>query len=153
MAGDSLRLSGEAINLAILEMNQQGGGTVVVPDGVFYTGPITMKSNVRLHLSDGAVLKFVPDVRLYFPAVLTRWEGVDCWNARPLIYAFGETNIAITGGGTIDGGAGPDNWWKRQREIERSDFRPSPGAPEMRASRPTTILRVYFLLASSRKVA
>ena len=135
VAGDSLRLSGEAINLAILEMNQQGGGTVVVPDGVFYTGPITMKSNVRLHLSDSAVLKFVPDVRLYFPAVLTRWEGVDCWNARPLIYAFGETNIAITGGGTIDGGAGPDNWWKRQREIERSDFRPSPGAPEMRASR------------------
>ena len=133
--GDSLKLSGEAINLAILEMNQQGGGTVVVPDGVFYTGPITMKSNVRLHLSDGAVLKFVPDVRLYFPAVLTRWEGVDCWNARPLIYAFGETNIAITGGGTIDGGAGPDNWWKRQREIERSDFRPSPDAPVKRASR------------------
>lgn len=135
VAGDSLNLSGEAINLAIVELSRQGGGTVIVPEGTFYTGPITMKSNVNLHISEGATLKFVPDVSLYMPAVLTRWEGIDCYNARPLIYAYGETNIAITGKGTIDGGAGPDNWWKRQREIERRDFRPSPEAPVMRASR------------------
>jgi len=133
--GDSVHLSSEAVNLAILSMNQSGGGTVIVPEGTFYTGPITLKSNVRLHLSDGAVLKFSTDRSLYFPAVLTRWEGVDCYNARPLIYAYGETNIAITGKGTIDGCAAKENWWGRQASVERSDFRESPTSPLHRASR------------------
>lgn len=133
--GDSLNLSHEAINLAILSMNQSGGGTVIVPKGTFYTGPITLKSNVRLHLSEGAVLKFSTDRSLYFPAVLTRWEGVDCYNASPLIYAYGETNIAITGSGTIDGCASKENWWGRQSSVERSDFRESPSSPLHRASR------------------
>jgi len=102
----------DAINQAIVTCNQAGGGTVVIPKGVFYTGPITLKSNVNLHFEDGAVLKFSTDQKLYFPAVLTRWEGVDCWNAHPLIYAYGETNIAITGKGTIDGQGANENWWK-----------------------------------------
>lgn len=102
----------DAINHAIITCNQAGGGTVVIPKGVFYTGPITLKSNVNLHFEDGAVLKFSTDQKLYFPAVLTRWEGVDCWNARPLIYAYGETNIAITGKGTIDGQGANENWWR-----------------------------------------
>lgn len=101
----------EAINLAILACTQAGGGTVIIPDGDFYTGPITLKSNVNLHLKEGARLKFLTDQHLYFPAVLTRWEGLDCYNARPLIYAYGETNIAITGKGTIDGQATNENWW------------------------------------------
>lgn len=101
----------EAINLAILTCNQNGGGTVLVPKGEFYTGPVTLKSNVRLHLEEGAELKFSSDKRLYTPVVLTRWEGVDCYNLRPLIYAYGETNIAITGKGTIDGQATNENWW------------------------------------------
>jgi len=102
----------DAINQAIITCNQAGGGTVVIPKGVFYTGPITLKSNVNLHFEDGAVLKFSTDQKLYFPAVLTRWEGVDCWNAHPLIYAYGETNIAITGKGTIDGQGANENWWR-----------------------------------------
>ncbi|OJX90399.1 MAG: glycoside hydrolase [Paludibacter sp. 47-17] len=101
----------EAINLAILTCNQNGGGMVLVPKGEFYTGPVTLKSNVRLHLEEGAELKFSSDKRLYTPVVLTRWEGVDCYNLRPLIYAYGETNIAITGKGTIDGQATNENWW------------------------------------------
>ena len=96
-------LNHEAINRAILACNQQGGGTVIVPRGEFFTGPITLKSNVRLHLEEGAELKFSPDKSLYTPTVLTRWEGLDCYNLRPLIYAYGETNIAITGKGIIDG--------------------------------------------------
>jgi len=102
----------DAINQAIITCNQAGGGTVVIPKGVFYTGPLTLKSNVNLHFEDGAVLKFSTDQKLYFPAVLTRWEGVDCWNAHPLIYAYGETNIAITGKGTIDGQGANENWWR-----------------------------------------
>lgn len=101
----------EAINQAIIKCSLNGGGTVVVPKGTFYTGPITLKSNVNLHISEGATLKFSTDQSLYFPAVLTRWEGVDCYNAHPLIYAYGETNIAITGKGTIDGQGSNNTWW------------------------------------------
>ena len=101
----------DAINRAILECSQNGGGTVLVPKGNFYTGPLTLKSNVNLHLEDGATLKFLTDPNLYYPAVLTRWEGIDCYNARPLIYAYGETNIAITGKGIIDGQGSNEAWW------------------------------------------
>lgn len=101
----------EAINLAITTCSLQGGGTVVVPQGTFYTGPLTLKSNVNLHISEGAVLKFSTDQSLYFPGVITRWEGIDCYNARPLIYAYGESNIAITGRGTIDGQGSNETWW------------------------------------------
>ena len=101
----------EQINLAITTCNQEGGGTVVIPKGTFYTGPITMKSNVNLHLEEGATLKFSTDQKLYFPGVITRWEGLDCYNARPLIYAYGESNIAITGKGTIDGQGSNEAWW------------------------------------------
>ena len=101
----------EAINLAITTCSLQGGGTVVVPQGTFYTGPLTLKSNVNLHISEGAILKFSTDQSLYFPGVITRWEGIDCYNARPLIYAYGESNIAITGRGTIDGQGSNETWW------------------------------------------
>ena len=101
----------EVINQAITACSLAGGGTVVVPKGTFFTGPITLKSNVNLHVSEGATLKFSTDQSLYFPGVITRWEGIDCYNARPLIYAYGETNIAITGKGTIDGQGSKEAWW------------------------------------------
>ena len=101
----------EAINQAIVACSLNGGGTVLVPAGTFFTGPITLKSNVNLHVAEGATLKFDTDQSLYFPGVITRWEGVDCYNAHPLIYAYGETNIAITGKGTIDGQGSNDTWW------------------------------------------
>ena len=101
----------EAINQAIVTCCLNGGGTVVVPKGTFYSGPITLKSNVNFHVEEGAVLKFSTDQSLYFPGVITRWEGIDCYNARPLIYAYGETNIAITGKGTIDGQGSNETWW------------------------------------------
>jgi polygalacturonase len=106
-----ISLAHEAINLAITTCSQAGGGTVVIPDSTYITGPITLKSNVNLHLSDGAVLKFSTDPDLYYPAVLTRWEGIDCYNAHPLIYAYGESNIAITGKGTLDAQGANENWW------------------------------------------
>lgn len=105
-----VKLAHEAINLAITVCNQNGGGTVVIPDSTYLTGPITMLSNVNLHFEDGARLKFATDPNLYYPAVLTRWEGIDCYNARPLIYAYGAENIALTGKGTLDG-QGENTWW------------------------------------------
>jgi polygalacturonase len=111
--GDSAVLNHKAINEAITTCANAGGGMVVVPEGIFHTGPIVLKSNVNLHLNEGAVLKFSPEAALYFPAVLTRWEGTDCYNAHPLIYAYQAQNIAITGAGTIDGSAANDNWWAK----------------------------------------
>ncbi|MBQ0057731.1 MAG: glycoside hydrolase family 28 protein [Bacteroidales bacterium] len=104
-------LAHDAINLAITVCNQNGGGTVVIPDSTYVTGPITLLSNVRLHLSDGARLNFSTTQSLYFPGVLTRWEGIDCYNARPLIYAYGAENIAITGKGVLDAQGSNSNWW------------------------------------------
>ena len=101
----------EAINQAIITCSQEGGGTVLVPKGTFYTGPITLKSNVNLDVEEGAILKFSTVQELYFPAVITRWEGLDCYNAHPLIYAYGETNIALTGKGIIDGQGSNEHWW------------------------------------------
>lgn len=101
----------EAINRAITECALAGGGRVVVPADTFYTGPLTLKSRVELHLETGAVLRFSTDPRLYYPAVLTRWEGIDCYNAHPLIYAYGETDVAVTGRGVIDGQGSKETWW------------------------------------------
>lgn len=101
----------DAIAKAIAAANAAGGGRVVVPPGVFHTGAIHLKSNVNLHVSEGATLQFLTDPKKYLPAVYTRWEGVECMNYSPLIYAFEQENIAITGKGTLDGGADLTNWW------------------------------------------
>ncbi|HEY0947706.1 MAG TPA: glycoside hydrolase family 88 protein [Opitutaceae bacterium] len=100
----------EAIAKAIAACNQAGGGRVVIPAGEWHTGAIHLKSNVNLHVSEGATLKFSTDPKKY-PIVFTRWEGVECMNYSPLIYAFEQENIAITGRGTLDGQADWDNWW------------------------------------------
>lgn len=101
----------QAINAAIDSCSASGGGYVVVPQGEWTTGPIQIKSNVNLVISDGATLKFSKQYEDYLPSVLTRWEGVDCYNLKPLIYAYDATNIAITGKGIIDGQGSKENWW------------------------------------------
>jgi polygalacturonase len=83
-----------------------GGGRVVVPAGIFFcNGPIHLKSNVNLHVSEGATIRFSAEPDAYLPAVLTRFEGTLLYGHSPRIYARGQTNIAITGRGTIDGNA------------------------------------------------
>lgn len=109
--GDSTALYHENINNAILACHNAGGGKVVVPQGTFYTGPITLLSNVNLHIEKGATLKFSTNPTDYFPAVLSRWEGIDCYNAHPLIYAYQAENIALTGEGTLDGQGSKTDWW------------------------------------------
>ncbi len=101
----------KAINKAIEECSKKGGGKVVVPAGTYNTGAIRLKSNVNLEIQKDAKLQFVFDKSLY-PIVKTRWEGMDCMNLSPCIYAYGEKNIAITGEGTIDGGGSNQTWWK-----------------------------------------
>jgi unsaturated rhamnogalacturonyl hydrolase len=99
-----------AITAAVDACAAAGGGRVVVPAGEFSTGPIVLKSNVNLHVREGATLKFSTDPARY-PLVFTRWEGIECMNHCPLVYAFEQTNVAVTGKGTLDGQAARENWW------------------------------------------
>ena len=100
-----------AIAKAIAACSAAGGGHVVVPAGEFLTGAIHLKSNVDLHLDEGATLRFSTDPTAYLPVVATRWEGTECLNYSPFIYAFEQENIAVTGRGTLDGSASHENWW------------------------------------------
>ncbi len=100
----------KAINKAIAACSKKGGGRVIVPAGTFLTGAITMLSHVNLVIEKDAVLKFAFEPDLY-PIVPTRWEGIDCHNLSPCIYAYKQTDIAVTGEGTIDGSGANDTWW------------------------------------------
>lgn len=101
----------KAINKAIQLCSAAGGGKVIVPEGTWNTGAITMKSHVNLVVEKGATLLFAFDTKLY-PIVKTRWEGLDCMNYQPCVYAYQAKDIAITGEGTIDGNGSNDTWWK-----------------------------------------
>lgn len=108
---DSVTLNTEAFRAAIEACNAAGGGRVVVPQGVFLTGAIHLKSNVNLHLAEGAVIRFSRNDDDYLPVVFTRWEGVELYNYSPFIYAYEQENVAITGKGTLDGNATAEHWW------------------------------------------
>jgi polygalacturonase len=101
----------DAINRAIEVCSMAGGGTVLIPEGNFLTGAIRLKSNVNLHLSEGSRLTFSTDVMDYYPLVRTRWEGMELIHISPLIYAYRENNIAISGKGILDG-QGSKLFWK-----------------------------------------
>lgn len=89
-----------------------GGGTVVVPEGSWHSGPIHLSSNINLHVETGATIEFTSKREAYLPAVFTRWEGTECYNYSPLIYAKDCHDVAITGDGTLKGN-GMDWWdWK-----------------------------------------
>ena len=110
-SGNTAKKNQKAIQKAIDTCSKKGGGRVIVPAGQkFLTGAITLKSGVNLVVEDGAVLEFAFEPDLY-PIVPTRWEGLDCWNLSPLIYAYQQKDIAITGKGTIDGGGSRETWW------------------------------------------
>jgi len=101
----------DAFKNAIDECNKNGGGNVLVPEGTFLTGPILLKSNVNLHVSENAVVLFSKEYSKYLPVVFTRWEGVECMNYSPMIYAYEQENIAVSGKGILDGQGSNDNWW------------------------------------------
>lgn len=107
----SAAVNQKAINNAILACSKAGGGKVIIPAGIWNTGAIRLQNHVNLVVKKGATLLFAFEPKLY-PLVKTRWEGMDCINYSPLIYAYGCKDIAITGQGTIDGNGSNDTWWK-----------------------------------------
>src|SRR6185437_3863898 len=101
-----------AIKSAIAACNKTGGRRVRIPAGTYFVkGPIHLLSNVNLHLDDKAIVKFSTNDDDYLPNVLTRFEGVELMNYSPLVYAYGQTNIAVTGKGILDGQANNEHWW------------------------------------------
>src|SRR5215210_7970570 len=109
--GDGKTDATESFRKAIAACAKAGGGRVVVPTGSFLTGAIHLRSNVNLHVSAGATIKFSQDPAKYLPLVFSRWEGMELMNYSPFIYAFEQQNIAITGEGTLDGQSDDAHWW------------------------------------------
>ena len=116
--GDGITLNSEAFANAIDALSELGGGRLTVPTGVWLSGPITLKDNIELHIKPDAVLLFSTDRDLY-PIIETVFEGLDTKRCLPPINADGARNIAITGGGTIDGNG--DSW----RQVKKSKIAPS----------------------------
>lgn len=119
--GDGTGMNTQAFRKAVGACHGEGGGIVLIPAGTWQTGPIHLRSNVHLHLEAGAVLKFSRRFADYLPVVFTRWEGIECYNYSPLIYARNCENVAVTGEGTLDGQG--EAWWhwkKLQQEAAKT---------------------------------
>lgn len=99
---DGITLNTEAFAKAMEALSEKGGGTLLVPTGVWYTGPIVFKSNINLHLEKGALILFSADFNLY-PLVNTVFEGLDTRRCQSPISGRNLENIAITGKGSING--------------------------------------------------
>lgn len=115
--GDGETLNTDAFAKAIAALSEQGGGKLVVPAGIWFTGPIVLQSNINLHLEKGAVILFSPDVDLY-PLVETVFEGLDTRRCQSPISGRNLENVAITGEGAIDGNG---HFWrplKREKVTE-----------------------------------
>jgi len=120
--GNGTDLCTEAFAKAIDAVASKGGGTVNVPVGVWFTGPIIFKSNINLHLEKGAIILFSANKSLY-PLVETIFEGLDTKRCQSPISGRNLTNVAITGDGAIDGNGQfwralkkqsvTENYWKK----------------------------------------
>lgn len=112
---DGFTLNTQAINRSIETMSKKGGGVVLVPGGLWLTGPIVLQSNVNLHLATGSTLLFTKDKSQY-PLIEANWEGLPQMRNQSPISATGARNIAITGKGIIDGNG--DEW----RAVKKDKF-------------------------------
>lgn len=112
--GDGQYLNTEAINTTITAISEKGGGVVLVPGGLWLTGPIEMKSNVNLHVQRDAVVLFTDD-RDAYQLVESNWEGEPAWRNQNPISGRNLENIAITGAGVIDGNGGAWRMVKRNK--------------------------------------
>src|SRR4051812_48267490 len=111
----------EAIAKAIAACAQQGGGRVLVPAGKWLTGPIHLRSNIDLHLAEGAEVIFSDRFEDYLPPVFQRVGGIELYNYSPLVYARDCENVAVTGPGRLNGNA--KAWWEWKAKETKEAFR------------------------------
>ncbi len=117
--GDSISNAKPAFDKAMALCKKNNGGTIIVPKGIYtLNGPIHFISNVKLHLEDGAKIRFGSNPKDY-PLVLSSWEGTMLYNYSPMIYGNNVENVAITGNGIIDGEA--KNTWNKWKPLEKND--------------------------------
>jgi polygalacturonase len=114
---DGITLNTKAINAAIDECSRKGGGVVLVPQGLWLTGPVVLKSNVNLHIDRSAILQFTDDKDQY-PITAGNWEGHPAARCQSPISGTGLVNIAITGSGIIDGNGDAWRWIAKDRLTE-----------------------------------
>jgi polygalacturonase len=93
--------STQAFRRAIQDCSASGGGHVIVPAGVYSLGAVHLRDGVDLHVDRGATLMFSGNVTDY-PLVRTRYAGIECVNHSSMVYAYRQTNIALTGEGVLD---------------------------------------------------
>ena len=119
--GDGVTLNTDAFAKAIEHLSQYGGGKLTVPSGVWFTGPIILKSNINLHLEDRAIILFSPDKDLY-PIVETSFEGLDTYRCQSPISGRNLENVAITGSGAIDGNG---QYWRplKKQKVTESQWK------------------------------
>lgn len=115
--GNGQQLCTEAFAKAIDALTAKGGGKLVVPRGVWHTGPIVLKSNINLHLDKGAVILFAADETLY-SLIKTSFEGLDTRRCQSPLSADSAENIAITGNGVIDGNG---QYWRPLKREKVTD--------------------------------
>lgn len=115
---NGLELNTKAINDAINDVAENGGGTVVIPKGIWMTGPIVLQANVNLYTEEGALIVFSPDKSQY-PLIESSFEGLNTVRCQAPIYGFNLENVAITGKGIFDGSGGA---W---RHVKKNKVSPS----------------------------
>lgn len=115
--GDGVADNTKAFTNAIEQTDKNEGGSIIVPAGTYLTGPIHLRSNIDLHLEAGASIVF-NDSFEDWPAIKSRWEGVECYGYSPCIYGQNLSNVSITGAGTIDGRG--QAWWKEFKRRKTS---------------------------------
>ena len=108
--GDGRTDDTAAFRRAVQACHRAGGGHVLAT-GTHASGPIHLLSNVDLHLAAGSRILFSTNPSDYLPAVGSRWQGIEFMNYSPLVYAYDQTNIAVTGSGVLDGQADSTHWW------------------------------------------
>ncbi len=106
--GDGIADDTIAFKNAIEQADKNNGGKIIVSAGKYLTGPIHLKSNINLHLDNGAVILLGDNLDKWQP-IKSRWEGVECYGYSPCIYGENLKNVSITGSGTIDGCG--QAWW------------------------------------------
>jgi len=111
--GDGVTVNTKAINDAIKKVNVNGGGTVIIPSGLWLTGPIELLSNVNLYTEQNALVVFTEDYNAY-SIIKTSFEGLETHRCQSPIYARNANNIAITGNGVFDGSG--DAWRPVKKE-------------------------------------